>query len=253
VDRLRGWIVGSAGLVARSDDGGQTWEIQSLPFSRNVQALSFVDREHGWVLTGDLFMADICEDCEDEDKCLALFRTSSGGDTWEGPICIRLPGVPARSALVATEIALQFVDEDNGWLVAAKGTVMKTTDGGSTWEAQASGTAVDLMDVYFLDAQTGWVTGKQGVLLGTSDGGKTWRQQRLGTDDLLGVGFGSKQTGWVTGKWHSVFQTTDGGGTWSAMELADWNELPSLDAVDESHVWVGTSWGIRAYAPVCLR
>ncbi|MBM4430273.1 MAG: hypothetical protein FJ026_08010, partial [Chloroflexi bacterium] len=252
VDRLRGWIVGSAGLVARSDDGGQTWQIQSLPFSRNVQALSFVDREHGWVLTGDLFMAGTCEECEDEQKCLALFRTSSGGDTWEGPICIQLPGVPARSALVATEIALQLVDENRGWLVAAKGTIMKTSDGGSTWQPQASGTAVDLRDVHFLDAQTGWVTGKDGVLLATTDGGASWKQQRLGTKDLLAVHFVDKQTGWVTAKGPSGFQTTDGGRTWTSVDLPDWTELPSLDAIDGSHVWVGTSLGIRAYAPVCL-
>lgn len=58
-----------------------------------------------------------------------------------------------------------------GWAVGVAGTIIKTTDGGTSWNEQTSGTTVFLESVYFVDIQTGWVVGSNGTILKTTTGG----------------------------------------------------------------------------------
>ena len=256
-DRLRGWAIGEGGLVARSDDGGQSWGLQSIPFPEGFHAISSVDREHAWIVSATT-PDGACRNRSGRDS-LTLFRTASGGDEWEGPICIELPVEIKLSwgsgYLPGFLPAMQFVDQETGWLVGADGLIVKTTDGGLNWQVQASGVSAELTDVYFLDSQTGWVTGDEGILLQTTDGGEQWIRQRVGKRKLTGVRFVNKDTGWVTSRQgpSEVLYTLDGGQTWNPVGIDDpFRYLYVLDAVDERHVWVGMSDGIRAYAPVCV-
>jgi photosystem II stability/assembly factor-like uncharacterized protein len=253
VDRLRGWVIGEGGLIARTDDGGRTWEIQPLTFAGNLQAILFADRERGWVASADPFSAT-CQPRSAGMKGLTVFRTSSGGDAWEGPICI---DVPDRSTTSPYHFPprMYFVDQATGWIAGQGGSIVKTTDGGLTWQPQTTGTAMDLSDLYFLNEQNGWVTGDKGVLLSTTDGGVRWKQQRLEGGELAGVRFVTEQIGWVAVRSSGqVLSTTDGGRTWNAAEfLPDRGGVYALDAVDKSHVWVGFYNSLRAYAPVCLQ
>ena len=251
VDRLRGWAVGKGGLVARTDDGGRNWQIQSIPFTEDLQTVFFVDREHGWVASAMSGPGTCQERLGEKPGHLTLFRTSSGGDEWEGPICIEVPVSMADHPRAGLD--LHFVDQETGGLVGPGGVIARTTDGGLTWQLQASGVGMDLTDVYFLDGQTGWVTGDKGVLLETADGGLHWAQQRLGKERLTGVRFAGRNMGWVTSDAYPapVFQTSDGGRTWNTITTG-YNGLWTLDAMDERHVWIGAKGGIWAYAPVCL-
>ena len=76
-----------------------------------------------------------------------------------------------------------IVDADTGWAVGSSGILWKTTDGGSTWSTQTSGTTRDLYGVYFLDPNTGFVIGASGTTLKTTDGGSNWTR-----DDITTVG-----------------------------------------------------------------
>ena len=63
-----------------------------------------------------------------------------------------------------------FIDQDTGWNVGFNGTILHTTDGGSTWNSQQSGTGEDLYGVYFIDQDTAWIVGDNGTILHTTDG-----------------------------------------------------------------------------------
>ena len=53
------------------------------------------------------------------------------------------------------------------------GTILKSTDSGSTWFPQSSGTSVDLFDVHFAsDGLTGIAVGQGGTILRTTNGGE---------------------------------------------------------------------------------
>lgn len=74
-----------------------------------------------------------------------------------------------------------FLDKDQGWGVGADGTILHTTDGGTSWQVQASGTTDRLTDVRFSDSTHGFATTSSlGVALQTTDGGASWTRNALG-------------------------------------------------------------------------
>ena len=54
---------------------------------------------------------------------------------------------------------------------AGIGSVLRTDDGGLTWEAQVANTTAQLNDVFFVDAQRGWAVGNGGIIIHTSTAG----------------------------------------------------------------------------------
>ena len=57
------------------------------------------------------------------------------------------------------------VDAGTAWASGYTGTILKTTDGGSLWQKQISGTSRVLFGMYALDPQNVWVVGSNGVIL----------------------------------------------------------------------------------------
>jgi hypothetical protein len=88
--------------------------------------------------------------------------------------------------------SVNFVDANNGWISGYSGTLLKTTNGGTTWEAQ-SGTSNLLTDVYFTDAFNGWAVGDNGTILHTTNGGLTFvegeRRDQVPTEFVLSQNF----------------------------------------------------------------
>ncbi len=74
---------------------------------------------------------------------------------------------------------LHIVNESTAVAVGELGTVIKTTDGGETWEVEhhICGMSGHLVSVYFQDAVTGWAVGSNGTMLKTTDGGDNWTKQ----------------------------------------------------------------------------
>src|SRR5665811_1658454 len=77
-------------------------------------------------------------------------------------------------------LAVSFTDASHGWAVGASGTILATTNGGSIWAAQTSGTTDALRAVTFTDAGHGWAVGDSGTILVASDG-RTWSARSSGT------------------------------------------------------------------------
>jgi photosystem II stability/assembly factor-like uncharacterized protein len=60
---------------------------------------------------------------------------------------------------------LSFIDTNNGFAVGARGTILKTTDGGINWEIIPAGTEDDLYTVSFISANITTVAGNFGAIL----------------------------------------------------------------------------------------
>jgi photosystem II stability/assembly factor-like uncharacterized protein len=196
---------GAGGSIAKTTDGGATWRVQKKIVGR--------DGSGGFL--------DVA--CPTESRCYALkggtlggiWATNDGGDTWTRH---RLPGKSSQPVYEA----IDFPTELTGWAVGSSGKIAKTTDGGVTWVAQASGVPGRLHGVCFTSVSSGFVVGKAGVILHTQDGGSTWVQQTSGaTATLNSVDFVTDDEGWVAGEagWAPgqegvLLHTTDGGTTW---------------------------------------
>jgi photosystem II stability/assembly factor-like uncharacterized protein len=85
---------------------------------------------------------------------------------------------------------VQFLDQQNGWIVGEFGNIRHTSDGGKTWDSQheplldqlvAKGGNKDVMAlgaffrVRFTDPQNGILVGAAGAIATTNDGGTKWQ------------------------------------------------------------------------------
>ncbi len=145
---------------------------------------------------------------------------------------------PADSAWRDDLYATAFVDAQQGWAVGAFGAILRTTDGGRSWQAQRGGTGEPLYGVDFVDRRHGWAVGRAGLIVHTDDGGETWQRQDSGVaKHLFSVDFADARTGIATGDWGVVITTGDGGRTWHDHSLTDDVVLNDVAMVDQALAW----------------
>jgi photosystem II stability/assembly factor-like uncharacterized protein len=110
-----------------------------------------------------------------------------------------------------------FTDASHGTVVGDHGTILHTTNSGTTWIAQSSGTIHQLMGVAFTDASHGTVVGRGGIILHTTNGGSDWLPQTTGVSpdhNFWGVSFADANNGMVTDMSGVILHTTNGGADW---------------------------------------
>lgn len=133
----------------------------------------------------------------------------------------------------------EFVNDQVGWCVGSGGTILHTTNGGSTWQPQTSGTTSYLRDMHMLDVNAGWIVGQDGTVLHTIDGGSNWVPLSFPSAiELRALSVISPDTLWVTGTPDIMYRSVDGGMEWDEMLTAVGEELNSLWFLEDvMHGW----------------
>jgi len=134
------------------------------------------------------------------------------GRTW------RQSDVPTRALLTG----VFMFDARLGWAVGHDEVVVRTRDGGLTWDRvhYAPERERPLLDVWFADARTGLAVGAYGRLLATTDGGDTWTPSIVhGEDDfhLNQIAAASDGTLFVAAEAGHLYRSDDKGATWQPM------------------------------------
>lgn len=151
-----------------------------------------------------------------------------------------------------------------GWICGFNGMVIRTTDGGRTWQGTQIPGAYQLESIHFVTPTIGYTSGPDGIWRST-DGGITWTEV---TPDsafaLWGCYFLSSAVGMVIGGGcgsapQHFFRTTNGGITWSLFTgnepnsgLTDLLLLPDGTgfAVSSGRLWYtsdsGQTWTVFA-------
>jgi photosystem II stability/assembly factor-like uncharacterized protein len=128
----------------------------------------------------------------------------------------------------ATQASLRgvcAVNEKTVWVSGAQATVLRSIDGGKTWQKKTveGATGLDFRDIYALDTERAWVlsAGSPACIYYTADGGNTWRLQYKNThpqaflnafafwDGQYALAFGDVLEGEFL-----VLRTEDGGQNW---------------------------------------
>jgi photosystem II stability/assembly factor-like uncharacterized protein len=139
-------------LVGTTTDGGASWAFQPFYFDGNeggANDVFFFDQNTGLV-SGSVF-----------DGTGAIARTTDAGMNWSTLFFDQpIEGVA-------------FPTAGSGFGVGSVGRILHTTDNGTTWAEQTSGTSANLHDVSFAsDALTGIAVGDGGVIVRTTNGGE---------------------------------------------------------------------------------
>jgi photosystem II stability/assembly factor-like uncharacterized protein len=265
------WASGSNGTVLRTADGGKTWQLrpvagaESLDF-RDVDAVSdtvayvlsigpgassriykTVDAGARWELQLANTDPKVFLDAmafwdagrgvafsDSVDGRFVVFTTANGGRAWDRIPSDRLP--PARDgegAYAASGTNVAVWGRDQVWIGTTASRVLRSSDGGRTWQIAdaplATGTSAGIFSIAFRDALHGIVVGgdyrKESDAVDnvaiTSDGGATWTLVKEG-----GLSGFRSAVAWMNGSpgsWiavgpSGVDQSLDDGRTWSALQ-----------------------------------
>lgn len=125
--------------------------------------------------------------------------------------------VTQTSGVGAVSLAsVNFISATTGLAVGTGGTIIKTTNGGTTWSARSSLTANALTSVVFATPTNAYAVGQFGIILMSTNAGDNWTSQTTGTN-LTSVCFSSANTGYAVGATGTILKTTNGGTNWTAL------------------------------------
>jgi photosystem II stability/assembly factor-like uncharacterized protein len=198
IDATHGTVVGDAGTILRTTNGGAIWATQSSGTTNTLRGVSFTDNNTGTAVG-------------DGGGGGRILRTTNGGETWtlQGNGAVLLYGVC-------------FTDANNGTAVGYVGPpplfgyFLRTTNGGATWTGQTLSGAFTFRGVCFTDANTGTIAGAgvtgSGLILRTTNGGADWTYFYC-DDGKLSVSFTDANIGTAVGWYGTILRTTNGGST----------------------------------------
>lgn len=139
--------------------------------------------------------------------------STDAGKSW------RQADVPARATLTG----VYFHDAKLGWAVGHDAVILRTRDGGTTWERVhwAPEDETPFLDVWFADAQNGFAIGAYGRCFVTSDGGTTWEERAISDDDFHLNQIARSASGrlYIAAESGGAYRSDDGGGTWTPLTV----------------------------------
>jgi photosystem II stability/assembly factor-like uncharacterized protein len=191
-------VIGNHGTVFKTTDGGLNW---SNPMSTSAVTgleklhyfnMNFFDQNTGLII-GD-----------NSGGIAKLFKTSNAGATWS-----------FVSQFAGLASAMHFINQNTGWI--GNGTqVLKTTNGGSSWQTASTTFPSGIISILFLNPFTGFATASNKVFKST-DGGINWLMvSTLAGGSLNDLFFLNSQTGFTVGAGSNsiVHKTTNAGASW---------------------------------------
>jgi photosystem II stability/assembly factor-like uncharacterized protein len=219
--------VGERGIVALSDDGGQSWRQASVSTSVTLTTVRFADARRGWVAGhGGIVLA-----------------TEDAGETWtrqlDGRRAAQIVLDAARAAGDAKAIAdaerllaegadkplmdLLLLGPERLLAVGAYGLALGSEDGGRSWQSWLSRLPNTKGLHLYAARQLGQavlLAGEQGLVLLSTDGGRSFRSVAT---PYKGTFFSAELLGEhdfvLAGLRGNVLRSTNGGAAWSTVAV----------------------------------
>ncbi len=136
------------------------------------------------------------------------------------------------------------IGKERAWVVGNKGFIMRTIDGGESWEEVKTGVDSCLSTICTVDGNEFWVGGFDGILLTSNDGGETWSSRVLDGDyRVSSISAANGTVLWAalnhndSFKEGKILKTMDGGLNWVEQDTGVKMSCYELHALDEMLVW----------------
>lgn len=242
VDAHHGWAAGldegSERIVLKATtDGGASWK--GLTNREPTEAgtfVAFASRDVGvWTAGAGGFL-----------------QTGDGGKTWrQATIVGQVPAYLTAAGFATAKVGWLCGTDDPG-----DGTILKTVDGGVSWQVQATapGPRGGFTHVSCPTASSCYVltrgdlNGVSDAVWMTSDGGGRWSRHPLPRMSRPGfrtdVDFPRAGTGWVVDSAGGVLKTTNGGQSWRSQHAGTSLALESVSFVSANDGWIVGGGGL---------
>lgn len=194
-----GYVVGSYGLILKTDDGGLSWSQQNSDSTIiSLYSICFTDANTGYAVGGQG----------------TILKTVNGGTNW----------IIQTIGSTCTLYSVCFTDFNNGYAVGSNGVIIKTTNAGINWTTYSFNASTNLNSVYFTDSNNGYAVGssycqllqtQSAIIYSTNDGGINWSGNfpfMCSIAAFNSVYFTNTNTGYIVGgnNMQGVFNTTNG-------------------------------------------
>lgn len=191
-----GYVGGGGYLDARiykTTNGGLNWTYTNAYNTSRMERTFFLNDNTGYVSGG-----------------IKIYRTTNGGINW----------INAGGPFICSSIF--FVNEMTGYYVSGYyGEILKTTNGGQSWDIKLTSNQYSMNGLYFLNENTGYCVGGHYLktcIRKTTDGGNSWNTMLFSTGNttkyLESVQFINENTGYSVGICGAMFYTTNSGKNW---------------------------------------
>ena len=98
-----------------------------------------------------------------------------------------------------------------------EGIILKTSNGGLTWETSLSLPYRSLFSMYFTSNSTGYVSVQSGKIYKTTNGGLNWTEYSTGSlETFLSMYFPNDSIGFIVSSNGKIFKTINSGYTWTS-------------------------------------
>ncbi|MBT8342551.1 MAG: hypothetical protein HKP58_04890, partial [Desulfatitalea sp.] len=166
VSTTKGWIVTERSRILHTDNGGKTWTIQFSDLDIFLKALSFSDPLNGWAVGEYGF----------------IYHTSDGGAHWEKQAGEYNADITTGQIIGGHYLfGVTAVDSKRAWAVGIDGYVVKTLNGGKTWEVVPTGSGT----IAFTSISNNGpgkmlaIARKEEGIIVSTDEGQTWTKPPL--------------------------------------------------------------------------
>ena len=182
-----GFVAGSSGTILKTTNKGDNWFTIPSGITNAFQGMYFLNSTTGYICGS-----------------LLVLKTTDAGASW-----VNL-NAPFGSFEMNTDIF--FINEMTGWFSTNSGRVVKTTDGGTSWNIVLQD--VPVWRLSFANELTGYGCRSDGSVIKTTNGGDNWLIQNTPlTENLYDINFPSVDTGYIATWSGKILKTTNGGGT----------------------------------------
>lgn len=234
----RGYVAGDKGYFAFTLDGGRNWTKQSINTQDDINEIYFRNEDNGYVVAGK-----------------KLFLSNDAGRSWRET---KIFDLKEFKNLSPEFLSVRFADKKRGFVVGSlinkddevmDSLVMRTEDGGETWQRIIVPSKQELYHLDFVNSSRGWIVGDKGLILATNDGGLNWQAQKSGTDKALyNVDFRDSDYGFAVGGKGTILRTENGGETWNAVKTNFPNTFLRVNFTDDKNGFIVGYGGTILYS-----
>lgn len=215
------------------------WSRQNSGTLAWLHSIYFLDENRGWIA----------------GSRGTVLTTGDGGKTWTRTV--KFTGDTIRD--------VYFADARSGWILCERdfyagggggaispSYLMKTSDGGASWEKIEFGHGRErIARMFFTKSGDGYAIGEFGALFTLADDGKTWKKMRAPSSYLLLDGvFTDERHGALVGGGRTILFTEDSGLNWNRATVFGKSENLRLNAV--FFVNQKTGWAVGAGGKIYL-
>jgi photosystem II stability/assembly factor-like uncharacterized protein len=225
IDENNGLVAGLRGLIAKTSDGGATWD--SIPFGgkKDLYEFNFINRNVGFLCGFGI-----------------VLKTKDGGSTWSN-----ISG-DIDTNLLYTDV--YFADENNGFVTGHQ--VYRTSNGGKNWTKLTSSNLFK-HSVSFTNISNGYLCANSGILAKRINNSKGTDSFKVLTgvpigNDMYSIHAYNDSSAIAVGASGAILLTTNYGASWSSRTTAGTHAYNKVHGPDQNNFWaVGTS-GKIAYS-----